>query len=94
LMLLAARLTAGETIQLHEFPLAPLGLEHVAPLRTLSAPAPARPGLRFCLADAQRVPFAAKSFDTIVTPWLVDILSGGFAELCARINHLLDDGGV
>jgi len=37
---------------------------------------------------------AAKSFDTIVTPWLVDILPGDFAELCAHINHWLDDNGV
>jgi hypothetical protein len=93
-ILLADRLAAGETIELHEFPLAPLGLDHVAPLNTLAAPAPARAGLRFCLADAARPPFAEKSFDTIVTPWLVDILPGVFADFCARLNHLLADGGV
>jgi hypothetical protein len=94
LSLLGRRIAAGETIELHEFPLAPLDAESTAPLRQLSAPEPARPGLDFVIADVHRPPFPAKSFDTIVTPWLIDILPGAFSELCARINHLLDDEGV
>jgi hypothetical protein len=94
LAMLGQRIAAGETIELHEFPLAPIGTDDAAVLRRLSAPGPARAGLDFLIADVHRPPFGAKQFDTIVTPWLVDILPGDFAELCVRINHLLDDEGV
>lgn len=94
LCLLGSRLCSGETIEMHEFPLAPLDTEHAAIRRELRAPAPARDGLQFVIADVHRPPFAARSFDTIVTPWLIDILPGAFAELCDRVNYLLDAGGV
>lgn len=91
---LGQRISRGETIALHEFPLAPRDAAHVAVLRELKAPEPARPGLEFVIADVHRAPFGAKSFDTIVTPWLIDILPGDFAELCGQINHWLADGGA
>jgi hypothetical protein len=94
LVLLGSRLAAGETIELHEFPLAPLDVQHLAPLRQLSAPRPARAGLEFICADVHRAPFPQKCFDTIVTPWLVDILPGDFGELCTQINRWLVDGGT
>ena len=94
LILLADRISRGETIELHEFPLAPIDLDNSAPLRQLKAPEPARDGLSFLFADVHRIPFPAKRFDTIITPWLVDIIPGEFSSFCAQINHLLDDGGV
>jgi len=94
LAILGHRITAGETIELYEFPLAPLTSDDASLLRALAAPDPARSGMSFLIADVHRPPFPAKSFDTIVTPWLVDILPGNFAELSGRINHLLDDGGI
>jgi SAM-dependent methyltransferase len=94
LSLVGSRVAAGETIELYEFPLAPIDASHAAILRELAAPGPARAGLRFAIADVHRPPLPAKSFDTVVTPWLIDILPGDFAELCARINYLLDDDGV
>jgi uncharacterized protein YbaR (Trm112 family) len=45
LLLIAERVTRGEALELYEFPLAPLDLEHQAPLRTLRAPAPAGAGV-------------------------------------------------
>ena len=93
LLLLARTLTMGGELQLYEFPHAPKSLDDCAVLRTLRAEQPARPGLYFVLADAQRPPFALGSFDTVVTPWLVDILPEPFTDLCRRINALLRDGG-
>jgi ubiquinone/menaquinone biosynthesis C-methylase UbiE len=93
LVLAARRIAAGEPVELYEFPLAPRTPESAAVLRTLAAPQPARAGLRFVLADAQRAPFAAGAFDTVVTPWLVDILPERFDALAARVNRLLADGG-
>ena len=93
LMLLAQRVSRGERVELYEFPLAPRSSADQAVLRTLAAPAAARQGLAYMLADAHRPPFRPGTFDTIVTPWLVDILPERFDLLCARVNALLEDGG-
>jgi len=93
LMLIAQRVARGESVDLYEFPIAPRGATDVAVLRKLAAPAPARDGFYCVLADAHRPPFARAAFDTVITPWLVDILPERFEALCARINALLAPGG-
>src|SRR5690606_11152129 len=93
LVLVAASVTAGRPVELYEFPLAPRrGADH-AVLRTLAADVPARDGLMHVLADAHRPPFPKGTFDTIVTPWLVDILPEPLDAQAGRINHLLADDG-
>ena len=93
LMLIAQRVARGERVELYEFPIAPRGAADVAVLRELAAPTPAREGFHCVLADAHRPPFARGAFDTVLTPWLVDILPERFDALCARINTLLAPGG-
>ena len=93
LLLLAQKITSGGSVELYEFPLAPKHLSDHAVLRTLSAEQACREGLHYVLADAHRPPFAKAGFDTVVTPWLVDILPERFEILCRRINTLLADGG-
>lgn len=93
LVLIADRVTSGRPVELYEFPLAPRRTEDHAVLRALEAESPARPGLVHVLADAHRPPFAKGTFDTIVTPWLVDILPEPLDAQAGRINHLLADGG-
>jgi hypothetical protein len=91
LAIVADTVARGGAIELYEFPIAPRG--DAAVLRTLSAPAPARSGLVFALGDAHRPPFRREAFDTVVTPWLIDILPERLDVLCARVNALLGDGG-
>ncbi len=93
LMLLAKHVTHGEPVELWEFPLAPKRIDDCAVLRTLTAPEPVDDRIRFVIADALRAPFLPGSFDTVVTPWVTDILPEDFAVLCARINRLLKAGG-
>lgn len=93
LCLIAERVSRGETVELTEFPIAPRSTADQAVLRTLRAPAPARGGLRHVVADAHRPPLKPKAFDTVVTPWLIDILPEPFDALCARVNALLAAGG-
>ena len=93
LLLLARRIMRGETVELYEFPIAPKTMHEQSVLRTLAAEEPARGGLHFVLADAHRPPFAKGSFDTIVTPWLIDILPERFETLCTRVNALLSERG-
>jgi len=93
LLLAAQRILDGKTVSLYEFPIAPRTIEHQAILRELRAPAPAAPGLHLVFADALQAPFAAGSFDTVLTPWFIDIIPADLAELAVRINRLLTDGG-
>lgn len=93
LLLIARAVVGGDTLKMYEFPIAPRSLEDDAVLRTLSAPAVARNGFHLVLGDALRAPFAAQSFDTVVTPWLIDIISEDLPVLAARINTLLKPEG-
>jgi hypothetical protein len=93
MLAVARRMFMGESVELYEFPVAPRDLASHAVLRRLRAPAPAPAGLHVVLADATRAPFAQGAFDTIVTPWLVDILDEDFAVFAARIHRWLRPGG-
>jgi SAM-dependent methyltransferase len=94
LLLFAAReLFAGRTVGLYEFPIAPRSIEDHAVLRQLAAPGPSRPGLELVAADALQPPFADGVFDTVVTPWFVDIIGEPFARVAARVNLALKPGG-
>jgi hypothetical protein len=77
-----------------EFPLAPRTPEGAAVERRLKAPAPARGGLHFVLADALRPPFRDAAFDVVVTPWLLDVIDEVPARAIARLNPLLGSDGV
>ena len=93
LMMVARAVTSGEQLKLYEFPIAPLALEDDAVLRKLSAPEPVDDTFHFVLADALRPPFPEQSFDTVVTPWLIDIISADLPRFAARINRLLKTDG-
>jgi hypothetical protein len=94
LLLFAAReLFAGRSVELVEFPIAPRGVEDGAILRRLESPGAARAGLVLVAADALQPPFADGAFDTVMTPWFVDIVGEPFARVAARVNLLLKPGG-
>jgi uncharacterized protein YbaR (Trm112 family)/ubiquinone/menaquinone biosynthesis C-methylase UbiE len=93
LMLVAKAVTSGDALNLHEFPIAPLSLEDDAVLRKLTAPEAVNEHFHLLLGDALRAPFPDETFDTIVTPWLIDIISEDLPALAARINCLLRDNG-
>lgn len=92
-MLLADRLIRGEAIEMYEFPIAPISIEDHARLRVLRAPAPVTSGFACLIADASRPPFRKGCFDTVVTPWLTDILPEDLAQQAGRINQLLTKDG-
>ena len=93
LLLVAKAVTSGEKLNLYEFPIAPLALEDDAVLRKLNAPEPVDDSFHFVLADALRPPFPDGSFDTVVTPWLIDIISEDLSIFSARVNRLLKEEG-
>ena len=93
LMLVAKAVTSGKNLSLYEFPIAPLALDDDAVLRKLTAPEIAGENFHLVLGDALRPPFPDASFDTVVTPWLIDIISEDLPEFSARINNLLKENG-
>jgi hypothetical protein len=93
LLFVAREMFAGGSLELYEFPIAPRSLEDHALLRRLAAPEPARSGLELVAADALQPPFADGAFDTVVTPWFIDIIGEPFARVAARVNLLLKPGG-
>ncbi len=93
LMAVARKVTSGQTLSLYEFPIAPRSIDEHALLRRLTAECPLSGGLHWILADASRPPFAGAAFDTVVTPWFVDILDEDFAAFVRRLNVLLRPGG-
>jgi ubiquinone/menaquinone biosynthesis C-methylase UbiE len=93
LLLVGERVLSGGALELYEFPIAPRSAADQAVLRTLKAPAPAREGLELVFGDALDAPFAAQTFDRVLTPWLIDIVDDDFLELALRVNRLLGPGG-
>ncbi|MDJ0750806.1 MAG: hypothetical protein QNJ11_15070 [Woeseiaceae bacterium] len=93
LMMVAKTVTGGDTLSLYEFPIAPLALEDDAVLRKLAAPEPADERFHLVLGDALRPPVPEKAFDTVVTPWLIDVITEDLPVFAARINRLLGKEG-
>ena len=93
LMLVARVVTAGEALEMYEFPLAPLRDTDDAVLRTLAAPEAAGETFKLVLGDALRPPFTTGAFDTVVTPWLIDIVTDDLGSFAPRVASLLTDGG-
>jgi uncharacterized protein YbaR (Trm112 family) len=93
LLLIAKTVTGGKKLKMYEFPIAPKELEDDAVLRTLAAPEAVRDGFHLVAGDALRPPFAAQVFDTVVTPWLIDIVTEDLPVFAARINRLLKPDG-
>jgi hypothetical protein len=93
LILVARSVMLGDELEFYEFPLAPKSLEDFALLRKLSAPEPVRGEFHFVFGDALRPPFAPASFDTVITPWIIDIVNETLPIQAARINNLLKAKG-
>jgi len=97
LLFAASRVLHGERITLHEFPDAPLNKASGAVARACAAPDPLPAGdasFMFVLADALNAPFKPGSFDTVLTPWLVDAGPWTFVDCARAVNRLLREGGT
>ncbi len=95
LLQIASHVIQGENVSLHEFPVAPLNEASFAVLQECHAPVPLRDtNFHYVLADALNPPFANGSFDTVVTPWLIDIIPQNLRAFIPRINRILPQGGV
>jgi hypothetical protein len=96
LIFIAGRVIHGDTVAFHEFPVAPLDKASVAVARTCAAPEPLDDDGKFMLvlADAMDSPFKPESFDTVVTPFVIDAIPQDFVDFVRVVNRSLKIGGV
>jgi SAM-dependent methyltransferase len=93
LLLAAERIVFGGGLRLFEVPETPRDLAAACVERTLVAGSGAAPPLFLVLGDAFASPFRSGSFDTIVTPWFVDIVPVDLRDTLALVHDLLAPGG-
>ena len=98
LVMLASRVLQGQSVPFYEFPIAPLDKASHAVLWSCAAPealsADELANFSVLLADGTQPPFKQGSFDTVITPWYIDIVPQDFADGVRNVNRLLREGGV
>lgn len=90
----AAKIINGETVTLNEFPLAPMRMQDFAVEQQCKVDGKNQHEFSFLLSDALNAPLAEKSFDTLLTPWVIDIIPMDFREFIPQVNRLLKLGGI
>ncbi|MCB0412787.1 MAG: class I SAM-dependent methyltransferase [Bdellovibrionales bacterium] len=83
----------GRSIDLTEIPLSPKSIEKCCRKWSLSAPEAIKDKISFLYADGNNLIFNANSFDTVATPWFLDILRQPVDEYIKRINRILKQKG-
>lgn len=93
LLFAACQAIQGNRFKLNEFPIAPLNKDSFVKEQICHAPNSIKENIFYLLADGMNLPFKANSFDTIVTPWLIDIIPQNLRDYIPRINSCLKTGG-
>jgi SAM-dependent methyltransferase len=93
LLACAKRVIEGEPLALMEFPIIPRDLASFALKSELQCPAPLARGLEFLVHDLDEWAFRDKSFDLVITSWLIDVIPIPPPRLFSLINRVLKDGG-
>ncbi len=92
-LLAVRRLLENESLVLTEFPLQPKNLDCVAVRHELSLDANQVDNFFLCFADAAKPAFEKHRFDTVLTPWLIDIQPYELARFLKQLNQYLPVGG-
>ncbi len=88
----AAKIINGETVTLNEFPLAPLKMQDFSVEQECKVDNITQQEFSFILSDALNAPLTEKTFDTVLTPWVIDIIPMDFKEFILQVNRLLKVG--
>jgi hypothetical protein len=83
----------GNGLSLVETPIDPGGPDVAAVTRRLQREGEPPPRFACVLADAFEPPFAEASFDTVVTPWFIDVAAEDFRDVIGLVSELLPAGG-
>ena len=85
----------GGSLTIHEANVEVHETEQATKVWELSAPNGAIPEDRFhfVIADGLEPPFDPEAFDTIVTPWFIDVVPSDLRDVISTIHRLLKPGG-
>ena len=95
LLFFASRIIQGESVTLVEFPTAPIDEASFAINQECFAPETLddQSNFHYLLADGMHPPLSDGSFDTVVTPWIIDNIPQTLRDFALAINRLLPTGG-
>ncbi len=93
LLLMAQQALEQADIKLYDLPTAPLEISQVATEYSLQNPYPESKSFHLLFADIQALPFKEKTLDSVLTPWVIDILPLRFETLARKINQILKPSG-
>ena len=93
LLFAACRAIQGNEFKLYEFPIAPLNKNTFAAEQSCHASKVINKNVYYIFADGMNPPVKEKSFNTIITPWLIDIIPQNLRDYVPRINACLPIGG-
>jgi uncharacterized protein YbaR (Trm112 family) len=89
----AKRVMFGSGLRLYEFPAIPRDGQSACLERELRAPAGSPSRFHLLLADAFAAPLRPGAFDTVLTPWFIDIVPVDVRDTLGVIHTLLAPGG-
>ncbi len=94
-LVLARRVLAGQTVPLLEGRANATDLDALSAVRELRLPKgrPPASGVRLVLGDGLDPPFSDAVFDTVVTPWFIDVVPADLRDFLPRLARLLAPGG-
>ena len=93
LLAIARRMLNEESLSLYDFTTAPVSIESVVKSYELKSTHGPLPGFNLLCADVADLPFEPHQFQSVLTPWLIDILPFNFRLLAQRVNACLEVNG-
>lgn len=95
LFAVAERVIRGGSVTMHEANMEIDDLDHVVKEWTLRAPRGPIPDdqFHFMIADGRQPPFGDSEFETIVTPWFIDLVPMDLRTFIPELHRLLKPGG-
>ena len=93
-LLAVQQLMYGNNLHLTEFPLHPKTSDDVVLSHTLKALQKKPEHFYLCFADVAKPAFVKAAFDTVLTPWLIDIQPFELARFLRQLNYYLPVGGT
>jgi uncharacterized protein YbaR (Trm112 family) len=91
LVLAAQRITQGDGLTIYEFPTEPRCSEYTAVEHTINS-TKAPDNFHTIFSDVTKPAFTKGSFDTVVTPWLIDIQPLELGHFLQQLNQYLSVG--
>lgn len=93
MLMFGNEMSKGHQRELYEFPIAPLSADSTVKKVALKDPQGASGKVMWLAADGLNPPFKESTFDTVVTPWFIDVVPLEIDQMASNINFVLRTNG-